>query len=30
LGIIGPTRMKYEKVTGLVDYITQKITDLFS
>jgi len=30
LGIIGPTRMKYEKVTGLVDYITQKVTDLFS
>jgi heat-inducible transcriptional repressor len=30
LGIIGPTRMKYEKVTGLVDYITQKITSLFS
>lgn len=29
LGIIGPTRMKYEKVTSLVDYITDEITRLF-
>lgn len=29
LGVIGPTRMKYEKVTSLVDYITHQITNLF-
>lgn len=30
LGIIGPTRMKYEKLTSLVDYIARGINNLFS
>lgn len=30
LGIIGPTRMKYEKVTSLVDYLTKTLGNLFS
>jgi len=29
LGVIGPTRMKYEKVTSLVDYIAKEISNLF-
>jgi len=30
LGIIGPTRMKYEKVTSLVDYLSKTLGRLFS
>lgn len=30
LGIIGPTRMKYEKVTSLVDYLSKTLGSLFS
>jgi len=29
LGILGPTRMKYERVTSLVDYIAKEISNLF-
>ncbi len=29
IGIIGPTRMKYEKVISLVDYISNQISNLF-
>ena len=29
LGVLGPTRMKYEKVTSLVDYIAREISNLF-
>jgi len=29
LGILGPTRMKYEKVTSLVDYIAKEISNIF-
>lgn len=29
LGILGPTRMKYEKVTSMVDYIAKEISNLF-
>lgn len=29
LGVLGPTRMKYEKVTSLVDYIAKEISNLF-
>jgi heat-inducible transcriptional repressor len=29
LGVLGPTRMKYEKVTSLVDYIAREISSLF-
>lgn len=30
LGVLGPTRMKYEKVTSLVDYIAKVISNLFT
>jgi len=30
LGVIGPTRMKYEKVTGLVDYLAKEISNVFT
>lgn len=30
LGVIGPTRMKYEKVTSLVDYIAKEISNIVS
>jgi len=30
LGVIGPTRMKYEKLSGLVDYIARGLNNLFS
>ena len=30
LGVIGPTRMKYDKVTSLVDYVSNEISNLFS
>jgi heat-inducible transcriptional repressor len=29
LGVLGPTRMKYEKVTSLVDYIAKEISNYF-
>jgi len=29
IGILGPTRMKYEKVISLVDYIAQEISNFF-
>lgn len=29
LGVLGPTRMKYEKVTSLVDYIAREISNHF-
>ncbi len=29
LGVLGPTRMKYEKVTSFVDYIAREISNLF-
>ena len=30
LGIIGPTRMRYEKLSGLVDYMAKGLNNLFS
>ena len=29
VGIIGPTRMKYEMVTSLVDYLAKEMNNLF-
>jgi heat-inducible transcriptional repressor len=30
LGVIGPTRMEYEKVTSIIRYLTENIDDVFS
>jgi len=29
IGVLGPTRMKYERVTTLVEYIAKEISNLF-
>jgi heat-inducible transcriptional repressor len=30
LGVIGPTRMKYDKVTSVIDYITDNLSRSFT
>jgi len=29
IGVIGPTRMQYDKVTAVIEYMTEKLSDQF-
>ena len=29
IGVIGPTRMKYSKITSIIEYLTENLTDTF-
>jgi len=29
IGVIGPARMKYSKITSIIEYLTENLTDTF-